>query len=76
MVDPVVAADGFTYERIEIETWLDTNSTSPYTRDPIPSKRLIPNRIIKQQIDDWLDEAHKRAMAAGPVRRVSKRQRK
>lgn len=76
MVDPVVATDGFTYERIEIETWLDTNSTSPYTRDPIPSKRLIPNRIMKQQIDDWLDEAHKRAMAAGPVRRVSKRQRK
>ena len=76
MIDPVVAADGFTYERIEIETWLDTNSTSPYTRDPIPSKRLIPNRIMKQQIDDWLDEAHKRAMAAGPVRRVSKRMRK
>ena len=76
MVDPVVAADGYTYERVEIETWLDTNATSPHTNLALPSKRLIPNRIIKQQIDEWLDEAHKRAMVAVPVRRVSKRQRK
>jgi len=30
MMDPVVASDGFTYEKVEIEKWIDNgNRTSP-----------------------------------------------
>ena len=31
MIDPVVCADGHSYERSAIERWLDTKSTSPMT---------------------------------------------
>ena len=29
MRDPVIAADGHTYERVEIESWFANNRTSP-----------------------------------------------
>jgi len=44
--DPVVAADGYTYERKAIEQWLEQNSISPTTQEPIPNKYLIPNTVI------------------------------
>jgi hypothetical protein len=50
MTDPVIAEDGITYERKNIERWLNLNLTSPVTRDPI-SSYLIPNYAIKQIID-------------------------
>ena len=50
MKEPVVAADGHTYERSAIETWLAENATSPITREPISSNMLIPNFSIKSQI--------------------------
>ena len=31
MVDPVIAADGHTYERAAIQQWLQTHPTSPVT---------------------------------------------
>jgi len=31
MIDPVIAADGFTYEREAIELWLQGHDTSPRT---------------------------------------------
>ncbi|CAI6010866.1 unnamed protein product [Closterium sp. NIES-65] len=34
MTDPVVAADGFTYERYVIEQWLERNDKSPITGAP------------------------------------------
>lgn len=44
--DPVVAADGYTYERRAIEQWFEQNSTSPSTHEPVPSKNLIPNTVV------------------------------
>lgn len=43
MSDPVIAADGFTYNRPEITLWLLTNNTSPKTQEPLDSKSLVPN---------------------------------
>jgi BRCT domain type II-containing protein len=43
MTDPVLAADGFTYNRPEITLWLDSNNTSPHTRQPLDNKTLLPN---------------------------------
>ena len=42
--DPVVAEDGHTYERRAIKTWFKQgNQTSPITRAPLDSTKLIPN---------------------------------
>ena len=43
MTDPVLAADGFTYNRPEITLWLDSNNTSPHTHQPLDNKTLLPN---------------------------------
>eukprot|EP00743_Colponemidia_sp_Colp-15_P015411 GILK01018529.1.p1 GENE.GILK01018529.1~~GILK01018529.1.p1 ORF type:complete len:347 (+),score=48.33 GILK01018529.1:72-1043(+) len=50
MQDPVVAADGFTYERWAIEKWLKHHDTSPCTGCSLPHKQLIPNFLIRSQI--------------------------
>ncbi|CAI5476210.1 unnamed protein product [Closterium sp. Yama58-4] len=47
MTDPVVAADGFTYERSSIEEWLKTHDTSPSTNEPLPHKYLTPNHSLR-----------------------------
>ena len=51
--EPVIASDGFTYEKTIIVEWLQKNKTSPLTRENI-TKELITNMIIKQQIAELL----------------------
>ena len=53
MVDPVVAQDGHTYERTEIEKWLQNNSTSPMDRSQITNKKLYKNIGLKGAIQLW-----------------------
>lgn len=48
MIDPVLAPDGYTYERKAIETWLLTKNTSPMTREKIDASDLTSKREIKQ----------------------------
>jgi hypothetical protein len=48
LVDPVVAADGYTYERKDAEAWLRTSQLSPVTKLPLSDTNLIPNRLLKQ----------------------------
>ena len=55
MTDPVIAADGNTYERAAIVEWLETHDTSPLNNDPLPSKALIPNNSVMKMIRDWKD---------------------
>jgi hypothetical protein len=44
MVDPVVAADGFSYERQAISEWMRMQGdVSPMTGQPLPSRALQPN---------------------------------
>jgi len=54
LVDPVVAADGHTYERSAAELWLHTQVTSPVTGALLPHTRLVPNVIIKGAIASQL----------------------
>lgn len=51
MVDPVVAADGVTYERTAITRWLSMRNTSPMTNVRLPNKRLTPNYALKAIIE-------------------------
>ena len=54
MQDPVVAADGQTYDRECIQQWFETGSRmSPCTGAELPDTRLTPNYSIKSAISDW-----------------------
>ncbi|CAM4902380.1 unnamed protein product [Rotaria socialis] len=51
VTDPVVAADGFTYERTAIENWLKANDCSPMTNEKLAHKDLTPNVLVKRLLD-------------------------
>eukprot|EP00961_Rhodomonas_salina_P226412 3061166-Rhodomonas_salina.1 len=51
MSDPVIAADGLTYEREGIERWLEQHDTSPRTGAVLPNKLLIANVTFRQAIE-------------------------
>lgn len=54
MTDPVIAPDGFTYERSAIENWMTRAQTSPMTNLPMPQGGdLVPNVNLRGQISDW-----------------------
>ena len=49
--DPVVAADGYSYERSAMLTWIASgNCTSPMTNEPLSDLRLLPNRTLANLI--------------------------
>jgi hypothetical protein len=50
MVDPVIDAEGNSYERDAIERWLQSNSTSPVTRNPLRRQDLRENLGIRETI--------------------------
>jgi uncharacterized protein len=55
--DPVVAADGHTYEREEIQKWIDSGKRlSPISGTRMNSKKLTPNHKMRSQISTWKDE--------------------
>jgi hypothetical protein len=56
MDDPVVAADGHTYNRVDIENWLKQHNTSPHTNEELDHKMLTPNIAIRRQINAWREE--------------------
>ncbi len=54
MRDPVIAADGHTYERAAIEQWLRKSATSPVTRARMTATTLIPNFALRAIADKVL----------------------
>ena len=53
MTDPVVAADGYTYDRSAITKWLATHATSPMTNAKLPHKELTPNHALRSSIMEY-----------------------
>ncbi|CAI5953720.1 unnamed protein product, partial [Closterium sp. NIES-64] len=53
MTDPVVAADGFTYERRRIADWLSSQSTSPLTGEHMPHSLLTPNYLLARMLNNF-----------------------
>ena len=49
-VDPVIAADGYSYERAAIQSVLQKSSTSPVTDCTLPHKKVMPNVALKKTI--------------------------
>ena len=50
MKDPVVAADGVTYERAQIERWLLEHDTSPASGVALAHKHITPNLALRDMI--------------------------
>lgn len=53
MDDPVLAADGHSYDRNSIQQWLETKKTSPITNKILGSKSLTPNLQLRKDIAQW-----------------------
>jgi hypothetical protein len=53
MVDPVICADGITYEKQAITLWLQTHDISPVMGQPLNHKMLIPNDQMKAAIQNF-----------------------
>ncbi|KAF0920953.1 hypothetical protein E2562_037801 [Oryza meyeriana var. granulata] len=55
MRDPLIAADGFTYEAEAITEWFDTGHyTSLMTYLDLPHRDLLPNHALRSAIQEWL----------------------
>jgi len=49
-VTPVVASDGFVYERFDITAWLESNDLSPMTGLLLPNKVLKADRSMASKV--------------------------
>lgn len=50
-VDPVVAADGQSYERVVVQSWLSENgAVSPATGQALTHTALLPNHALRSFI--------------------------
>eukprot|EP01080_Neovahlkampfia_damariscottae_P008276 gene8276-101_t len=54
-VNPVIASDGFTYEKEAIENWMKRSLNSPMTRERMTSV-LIQNKQLKMIISEIIDD--------------------
>ena len=59
MIDPVVAADGHTYERSAIARWLTTSNKSPMTGSVLPHKNLVTNYGLMSSVQEAAARAAK-----------------
>lgn len=50
MKEPVIAADGRTYEKQALSAWLQQHNTSPVTGKALEHVLLVPNNVIKSLI--------------------------
>jgi actin beta/gamma 1 len=53
MFDPVIMSDGFSYERVDAEEWLQDHTTSPLTNNTLSSTQLISNVTLRHSIEEY-----------------------
>ena len=59
--DPVMANDGYTYERAAIVQWIQqSGGISPLTRQQITVNDLRPNRNVKTAVDAFINRSRER----------------
>ena len=64
MQDPVVAADGHSYERAAITRWLETKKSSPLAGEILGNTYLIPNHNLKKLITEFNERGNPSASAS------------
>lgn len=52
MKDPVMALDGYSYERAAITRWFKSEQKSPYTNARLPDISVIPNHNLRNLISE------------------------
>ena len=57
--EPVIAADGHTYEKKAILTWLERHDTSPRTGQKLTSKLVMNNFALKDSMEETLARLNK-----------------
>jgi hypothetical protein len=70
MRDPVMAADGHTYERVKIEEWIRRKRrrvTSPKTNERLEHTMLTPNYALKSSIDEAIENVMRELRQAPPA---------
>lgn len=55
MEQPVIAPDGYTYEKRAILQWLQFHTASPKTGMPLRGTQLVDNIAVRNMIIDWLE---------------------
>jgi len=55
MTDPVVASDGYTYERAAIARWFESSRKSPVTGQSLPYTDLVPNHSVRTLLKTLID---------------------
>ena len=58
MTEPVVAMDGYTYERLAIEKWFAKKVSSPKVGEPLDSARIVVNWTLRAEMAEWLMAQH------------------
>jgi len=59
MKNPVKTIDGFTYDRTSIEKWFEISVKSPLTGLNLYSTVLIPNKELKLQMEEFMENIMK-----------------
>ncbi|XVE91828.1 hypothetical protein REPUB_Repub01dG0045200 [Reevesia pubescens] len=71
MKDPVTLSTGITYDRENIEKWIEAgNFTCPLTNQVLRSLEPIPNHMIRKRIQDWCVEKRSFGIERIPTPRV------
>eukprot|EP01051_Picozoa_sp_SAG22_P007775 SAG22_NODE_560_length_9102_cov_54.310785_2_plen_160_part_00 len=70
MREPVVCADGHSYERAAITRWFQDHDTSPATGLPLAHTNLVPNHSLRNAIEEW-HRAQDAAMRAIPAEQLA-----
>ena len=60
MVDPVICADGHSYERAAISQWLSSHATSPKTNAQLEHTNLIPNHTLRGSIEQFREQQQRK----------------
>ena len=56
LVEPMLATDGSTYERVAIEAYIDQYGCSPITGQPLDKDHLITNLAVQAQLDEYTNK--------------------
>ena len=64
MRSPVIVADGHTFERCALESWMRISTTNPMTGAPV-SLKVYENISLRSAIRDWQETATARARILG-----------
>lgn len=72
MYDPVLDAEGNTYERVALLEWLTKEHTSPISRQPLSEQMLNPNNALRDAIHEFMGDkwVQARAMEYSPYEKT------